>query len=405
MSKGFYVLAILVLVWISVLTASGQFNKVFGILTSNNLNLKISKTEMEEQRDYVDADRKIRFAANKGYATEIRRLDENRRNMLQAYYDENGEPVVTESGYHAIRREYNDKGQNNKIMYLDIEMRPVTVNGGYAAILRTYNAAGKAETDTYLDAEGKIVQRTNGYYGYRREYDVDGRVSRITYLDADGKTVNRREGYAVETRTYNGKGSLLQRRYFDQNGEPTSIGRMQYGIQYEDGKAFYLDEDGNTMRRLDNYLFRNPLIVILSAAMLILLGMIVPEKGRSVLFILYTGFIVYMTLVYREATNGTMSLIPFASYRRLFVNARTRQQILNNIWLFVPFGFLLQRTWKGKWNWLVPVVLSGLIELTQYVFKIGYCEIDDVISNVIGGMIGIGLGSIYLISHTKQKVH
>ena len=41
---------------------------------------------------------------------------------------------------------------------------------------------------------------------------------------------------------------------------------------------------------------------------------------------------------------------------------------------------------------LVPAGLSILIELLQYVFKIGHCDIDDVISNTIGGLIGIGLG-------------
>ena len=396
---------VLILAGITFLSASGQFDRIFGIPTAGTLTMRKTTTETEIRRDYVDAEGKIRFAADKGYATEKRTLNEKGKNVLQAYYDENGEPAVLARGYHAIAREYNEKGQNDRITYLDTELQPVNIDDGYATVLRTYNAQGKAETDTYQDAEGRTVPKTAGYYGYRREYDEEGRLSRISYLNPGGKPANQSKGYAVETRTYDEDGKLLQRRFFDEDGQPATIGRMQYGVQYDDGKAVYLDEEGNTVRRLDNYLFSHPVTVILAAAALILLGTMLPEKGRIALLVLYIGFIVYMTIVYREAGGRSTHLIPFSSYRRFFANRSTRQEILNNIWLFVPLGFLLRKTAKGKWIWLAPAALSVLIEAVQYVFGIGCCEIDDVISNGLGGIIGIGLGSVRIMKNEQLRMN
>ena len=381
---------------LSLLSATGLLSRVFGIPTRETLTIRTTRSKSEIRLDYVNADGKICLAADRGYATQIRTQDTEGRNILQAYYDENGEPAVLSGGYHAIRREYNSEGQNDRITYLGTEMQPMTVTGGYVTIIRSYNAEGKAETDTYRDADGNPVSRTGGYYGYRRTYDSEGRIASVTYLDAEGNPVNNRYGYATEERTYDEEGKLLQRRYFGVDGEPTAAGRMQYGVQYEDGNAVYLDEDGNTTARLDNYLLTNPLTVILSAVILLLLCLAVRGRGRTALLILYIGFIGYMTLANRNTAGGTVSLIPFASYRRFFTSRSIRQQILNNIWLFIPLGFLLGKGRGGKRTWLIPIALSVAIEFLQYVLKIGHCETDDVISNGIGGLIGMGLAMPWL---------
>lgn len=65
--------------------------------------------------------------------------------------------------------------------------------------------------------------------------------------------------------------------------------------------------------------------------------------------------------------------------------------IFGNIALFAPFGFLL--------CWLYPklhrlrivfygLALSILIESIQFILHIGVCDIDDVILNVSGAIIG-----------------
>jgi len=63
-------------------------------------------------------------------------------------------------------------------------------------------------------------------------------------------------------------------------------------------------------------------------------------------------------------------------------------QYMMNILFFIPHGVLFPCR-KNQKSVLVDAVLTSvLIEFSQYVFVLGECELDDVISNTIGGMIG-----------------
>ena len=103
-------------------------------------------------------------------------------------------------------------------------------------------------------------------------------------------------------------------------------------------------------------------------------------------------FIGVMTIAYRESGDSHGQFILFHSYRLFFTKASVRQNILNNIWLFVPLGAVLY-SMKRKWAWVLFVALSILIEAIQYFAGIGLCEIDDVISNSMGGFIGCGFAA------------
>lgn len=66
--------------------------------------------------------------------------------------------------------------------------------------------------------------------------------------------------------------------------------------------------------------------------------------------------------------------------------------IFLNILLFVPLGFLI----GGKRAIVVGMLFSVGIELTQYVCKLGYCEIDDVLNNSIGVTVGVILVKVLM---------
>jgi len=62
-------------------------------------------------------------------------------------------------------------------------------------------------------------------------------------------------------------------------------------------------------------------------------------------------------------------------------------QNLQNIAFFIPFGILLP---VEKW-WVVfiaAVSFSTVIEIVQYIGGYGLAELDDVICNTLGAMIG-----------------
>ena len=63
---------------------------------------------------------------------------------------------------------------------------------------------------------------------------------------------------------------------------------------------------------------------------------------------------------------------------------------MENILLFVPFGFLLGITAKPRWPWFIlsAIVSSLLIEILQLFTKLGYFELMDIIFNTVGSCIG-----------------
>ena len=114
--------------------------------------------------------------------------------------------------------------------------------------------------------------------------------------------------------------------------------------------------------------------------------------------VLYVIFIFYITLFSRLNTEsaGDYSLIPFHSY---YLAAHGMKEMIResmlNILFFYPFGFIFGSLNVDKINskrWLIiPIsgALSFVIELSQYVFKLGYAEIDDVIHNTLGCALGL----------------
>ena len=67
-----------------------------------------------------------------------------------------------------------------------------------------------------------------------------------------------------------------------------------------------------------------------------------------------------------------------------------KNQILTNMLMFVPVGALVGRLWKWK-GLAVAVGVSLAIELLQLITVRGLCEFDDVLHNMIGAVIGIGI--------------
>lgn len=112
----------------------------------------------------------------------------------------------------------------------------------------------------------------------------------------------------------------------------------------------------------------------------------------------WTFLILCATIIFREtgAERG-YNLIPFWSYfdyrQHSYFMEMFSENILN-VLLFVPVGFLAGCGLQGmtlKKMLFLGGGLSIFIELFQFFLKKGFCEIDDVIHNLVGCLIGYGL--------------
>jgi hypothetical protein len=128
--------------------------------------------------------------------------------------------------------------------------------------------------------------------------------------------------------------------------------------------------------------------------------------GRHCALILlaaWVALVIAMTVVFRESgVESRVQLEPFRSYWDFGENSYFLECFATNVLnvvLFVPIGFLMgcgfqHVGWNKVANW--GCLLSIVIEVSQYVLRKGYCEVDDVIHNTLGCLIGYG---VYLISY------
>ena len=100
----------------------------------------------------------------------------------------------------------------------------------------------------------------------------------------------------------------------------------------------------------------------------------------------YLFFILAGTVLIRKLGTLRYELMPFWSWKV----PSLRSQIIANILMFIPIGFLLgiKVGWKG-----IPIaaLFSLIIELIQLVTRRGLFEFDDVIHNTVGAVIGFGI--------------
>ncbi|MEA5015875.1 MAG: VanZ family protein [Candidatus Limiplasma sp.] len=180
------------------------------------------------------------------------------------------------------------------------------------------------------------------------------------------------------------------------------------------------------------------LIVLAVALLLPVISELLAERRlllrglQYLIFAVYVFANLYETLLFRVvAPAPRYELGLFWSYREalslhrhadgglrlLITNSSLLKEILLNILLYIPLGYLLPFTWPslaGKrqralvpsgWlrrafrllagiPWkvaLIGMLASVLTEVTQLVFHLGLFEFDDILNNTLGCMIGLGM--------------
>ena len=114
--------------------------------------------------------------------------------------------------------------------------------------------------------------------------------------------------------------------------------------------------------------------------------------------VLFMGLVVlclkrYFVLSRRmEAFVDKMSGASFELFRTFRDTFFVRKQIYENVLMFVPYAVLLYGLAKVFRRWwrmlLIGAGSSLLIEMTQWVTRTGYFEVDDILTNTVGMMIG-----------------
>ena len=106
----------------------------------------------------------------------------------------------------------------------------------------------------------------------------------------------------------------------------------------------------------------------------------------KVLFILYVGFLIYFLFLaewygrteiseeYRYNLELFKEIRRFITYREQLGTFVVAANLLGNILIFVPYGF--------------SMFLSLAVETVQLVTRVGSFDVDDILLNTIGGVLG-----------------
>ena len=142
------------------------------------------------------------------------------------------------------------------------------------------------------------------------------------------------------------------------------------------------------------------------------------------IFLIYCFVLVYVLFLSRGTRDGFTfteymrrftNFIPFKTiieYVQRYIDGYRNLSVLNllgNFVLFMPMGVLLpcvirklDRFWKVTLTVLGMVVM---VEIVQGILRVGSVDIDDVLFNVVGAMIGYGLIRLPFIYNFFKKIN
>jgi glycopeptide antibiotics resistance protein len=159
-------------------------------------------------------------------------------------------------------------------------------------------------------------------------------------------------------------------------------------------------------------------------------GGIMNKRERIKTFFLYGVFVCYILFLIKllflsrvsllnlfnsqRTLDRSINLIPFYSIKEyIFSNSATIKKfafgnVVGNIVIFIPLGTYLSLFKNNKrviTNLLFIFIVSLFIEIIQGLLGIGASDIDDIILNCLGGLVGIlGYKFLLFILRDEKKV-
>ena len=148
------------------------------------------------------------------------------------------------------------------------------------------------------------------------------------------------------------------------------------------------------MREPISYLF--PAIIITMAGVLVFK---IYKKGKGrirfscILFIIYIEILMQTAFFSREP--GSRQQIDLNLFGTWGQTAIAHAYFIENIIMFIPFGLLapmvFERMRKVRFCVFIGFLCSCGIELSQLITQRGYCQLDDVVTNTVGMLVGWGI--------------
>lgn len=136
-------------------------------------------------------------------------------------------------------------------------------------------------------------------------------------------------------------------------------------------------------------------------------------------FVIYMIILVYFLLLsdgfgrsegyseYRYNLVPFQEIIRFIKYRAYINSSIVVINLLGNVVAFMPFGALIRWVVNRRMRWYQAVAYTFLfslcVELLQLAAKVGVFDVDDLILNTLGGLLGFFVYYILLIINRRSE--
>ena len=116
------------------------------------------------------------------------------------------------------------------------------------------------------------------------------------------------------------------------------------------------------------------------------------KEVLAVLFIYYVVMLMNLTFLERTQTVTDYNIVPFRTIGTVLLSGNFYAIVINifgNFFIFMPLQFFLIELFeirKIKQNFLVCFTITFVIEIVQYIFKVGMLDADDILLCVAGMM-------------------
>ena len=148
------------------------------------------------------------------------------------------------------------------------------------------------------------------------------------------------------------------------------------------------------------------------------------QKLHTALFLAYGALMIWLlfdrpgydpAVPYWDQVTAQLNLIPFRTLR-LFaglldsgVRSHITMAVINlggNIIMFIPLGFLLPKVFPKRSSLprvlLTTAIIITIVEIIQLFTLVGSCDIDDLILNSLGFLMGYGIFLLIRKRNTKD---
>lgn len=123
------------------------------------------------------------------------------------------------------------------------------------------------------------------------------------------------------------------------------------------------------------------------------------NRKMLLLFGVYFCIVAYVTIFMRiGSVDSSILTTPFDDLQQAFIqrDLEAARHFFLNVAMFVPFGYLIPATnpkYLRKWSFAMMggLVASTVIEGCQMLFQLGQSDVDDIIANTLGTVIGYAL--------------